>query len=165
MKVATFRWCERFRSAKHDVVAIAEVVASCGGRQRRERAVTDERILITEDKDFGQLVYASMRRTGGVIFIRFPARARRYLAVAVLDLGENNEENGLSGNFYSGPAGTRQDGPKSKRLKTWILGTKLLQPETRQKISAGLLRVTPRLLKRSPTQADEAAQPRYERAP
>ena len=42
-----------------------------------ERAVRGGRILITEDKDFGQLVYAKMQKTGGVIFIRFPARVRR----------------------------------------------------------------------------------------
>ena len=74
------------RSAKHDVVAIAEVSPRAEDDDVRERAVTDERILITEDKDFGQLVYASMRRTGGVIFIRFPARARRGLAAAVVDV-------------------------------------------------------------------------------
>jgi predicted nuclease of predicted toxin-antitoxin system len=74
------------RSAKHDVVAIAEVSPRADDDDVRGRAVSDERILITEDKDFGQLVYASMRRTGGVIFIRFPARARRNLAGAVLDL-------------------------------------------------------------------------------
>jgi len=47
----------------------------------KERAVRGRCILITEDKDFGQLVYAKMRKTGGVMFIRFPARvtARRWL--------------------------------------------------------------------------------------
>ena len=74
------------RSAKHDVVAIAVVSPRADDDDVRERAVSDERILITEDKDFGQLVYASMRRTGGVIFIRFPARARRGLAAAVVDV-------------------------------------------------------------------------------
>jgi predicted nuclease of predicted toxin-antitoxin system len=67
MKVATSRWYA-LRSAKHDVVAIAEVSPRAEDDDVRERAVSDERILITEDKDFGQLVYASMRRTGGVVF-------------------------------------------------------------------------------------------------
>jgi len=52
------------RSVDHDVIAIAEV----SPREEddvREKAVRDDRILITEDKDFGQLVYANMRRTGG----------------------------------------------------------------------------------------------------
>jgi hypothetical protein len=36
-----------------------------------ERAAGESRILLTEDKDFGQLVYASLQKTGGVIFILF----------------------------------------------------------------------------------------------
>lgn len=86
------------RSAKHDVVAIAEVSPRVEDDEVRERAVSDERILITEDKDFGQLVYAAMRRTGGVIFIRFPARARRQLADAVVDLVRQRGQR-LVGNF------------------------------------------------------------------
>src|SRR5688500_12389803 len=86
------------RSAKHDVIAIAEVSPRADDDDVREKAVSDERILITEDKDFGQLVYASMRRTGGVIFIRFPARARRNLAVAMLDVVRQRGER-LIGNF------------------------------------------------------------------
>ena len=41
---------------------------------------------MTEDKDFGQLVYASARTDGGVILIRFPGHARTALPQAVLDL-------------------------------------------------------------------------------
>ena len=51
-----------------------------------ERAVRGGRVLITEDKDFGQLVYAKMQKTGGVIFIRFPARVRRSLPVTVVEV-------------------------------------------------------------------------------
>ena len=53
---------------------------------RHERAVRGDRILITEDKDFGQLVYANMQKTGGVIFIRFPARVRRSLPATVVEV-------------------------------------------------------------------------------
>jgi predicted nuclease of predicted toxin-antitoxin system len=74
------------RSAEHDVIAIAEVSPREEDDDVREMAVKDERILITEDKDFGQLVYADLRRTGGVIFIRFPARARRNLAETVVEV-------------------------------------------------------------------------------
>ena len=74
------------RSADHNVVAIVEVSPREEDDDVRERAVRDDRILITEDKDFGQLVYANMRRTGVVIFIRFPARARRNLADTVVEV-------------------------------------------------------------------------------
>ncbi len=51
-----------------------------------ERAVREGRLLITEDKDFGQLVYAKMEKTGGVIFIRFRARVRRSLPATVVEV-------------------------------------------------------------------------------
>lgn len=36
-----------------------------------------KRILLTEDKDFGQLVFAYSRKTRGVIFIRYPVELRQ----------------------------------------------------------------------------------------
>jgi predicted nuclease of predicted toxin-antitoxin system len=44
------------RSADHDVVAIAEVSPREEDPFVMDRAVKDRRILVTEDKDFGQLV-------------------------------------------------------------------------------------------------------------
>jgi predicted nuclease of predicted toxin-antitoxin system len=61
------------RSADHDVLAIAEISPREDDRPVMERALGENRILLTEDKDFGQLGYAGLQRTGGVIFIRFPA--------------------------------------------------------------------------------------------
>ena len=49
-------------------------------------AVREERIVLTEDKDFGQLVYANAQQSRGIIFIRFPVHARKALPKAVLDL-------------------------------------------------------------------------------
>jgi hypothetical protein len=43
-------------------------------------------ILLTEDKDFGWLVFAGRMNPPGVIPIRFPASARNLLAQAVLKL-------------------------------------------------------------------------------
>ena len=86
------------RSADHDVVAIAEVSPREKDPSVMDRAVKESRILITEDKDFGQLVYARLQRTGGVIFIRFPARARRSLPGTVVELVRRRGES-LTGNF------------------------------------------------------------------
>jgi hypothetical protein len=41
-------------------------------------------VLITEDKDFGELVYASKLRTSGVVLLRFPADARSAMAEAAI---------------------------------------------------------------------------------
>ena len=51
-----------------------------------EMAFREKRILLTEDKDFGQLVYAHSQQSSGVIFIRYPATARKTLPKAVAAL-------------------------------------------------------------------------------
>ena len=38
-----------------------------------ENCDRERRVLLTEDKDFGELVYANTEPSGGVIFIRYPA--------------------------------------------------------------------------------------------
>jgi len=49
-------------------------------------AFREHRILLTEDKDFGQLVYAYSQQSSGVILIRYPANARKTLPEAVMAL-------------------------------------------------------------------------------
>ena len=57
-----------------------------------ELALSEQRILITEDRDFGRLVFASNHASGGVIFIRFSAARRPELPARVLDLIERHGE-------------------------------------------------------------------------
>src|SRR5260370_13562953 len=45
------------RDAGHEVVAIAEVARGATDEQVLERALEEKRVLITEDLDFGRLVY------------------------------------------------------------------------------------------------------------
>ena len=51
-----------------------------------DMAYSENRVLLTEDKDFGQLVYAHSQQSSGVIFIRYPASARKLLPNAVVAL-------------------------------------------------------------------------------
>ena len=99
------------RAEGHDIVAIAEISPREEDDDVRERAVKDDRLLITEDKDFGQLVYADMRSTGGVIFLRFPARARRSLPAEVVELVRQRGES-LIGNFTVIQPGRARSGRK-----------------------------------------------------
>jgi len=46
----------------------------------------EERVLLTEDKDFGRLVYLAGARRIGVILLRFPPGARRELCDTVKKL-------------------------------------------------------------------------------
>jgi len=49
------------RSAGYDVVAIAEIAPRTQDPEVIDLAVQQRRVLLTEDKDFGQLVYAELR--------------------------------------------------------------------------------------------------------
>jgi len=74
------------RSASYDVVAIAEVSPRIGDREVLKRARDEKRVLLTEDTDFGELVYADGFGSSGVILFRFPATARRAMAEAAIDV-------------------------------------------------------------------------------
>src|ERR1700736_4377606 len=73
------------REAGHDVVAIAEVARGATDEQVLERALNEKRVLITEDRDFGELVYARGRSSAGVILLRFHRRAFRTKPATVLE--------------------------------------------------------------------------------
>jgi predicted nuclease of predicted toxin-antitoxin system len=86
------------RAVGHDVVAIAEISPRATDEVVMELAIHEGRILLTEDKDFGQLVHANQAAAGGVFLLRFPARARADLPGAVVNLVERRGE-GLLGRF------------------------------------------------------------------
>ncbi len=73
------------REAGHDVVAIAEVAPGTTDDQVLERALHEKRVLITEDSDFGELVYGRGRSSAGVILVRFPTQARRAKPATVVE--------------------------------------------------------------------------------
>jgi predicted nuclease of predicted toxin-antitoxin system len=73
------------RDAGHDVLAIAEVTQGAPDEQVLECALNEKRVLITEDRDFGELVYAHGRSSAGVILVRFHSSVRRAKAPSVLE--------------------------------------------------------------------------------
>lgn len=74
------------RASGHDVVAVAEISPRVDDKVVMDLAIRERRILLTEDKDFGQLVYADRRASGGVLLLRFPAIARAALSKVVVKL-------------------------------------------------------------------------------
>ena len=74
------------RAAGFDVLAVADVTPRATDEAVIELAARDGRVLLTEDKDFGQLVYALGHSTVGVILIRYPGDARQSLPPDVLRL-------------------------------------------------------------------------------
>ena len=74
------------RAEGHDVLAVNEFQHRSVDKEVMELALTGNRILLTEDKDFGWLVFVGRVDSPGVILIRFPASARSLLAEAVVKL-------------------------------------------------------------------------------
>jgi predicted nuclease of predicted toxin-antitoxin system len=71
--------------AGHDVVAIAQVARGAADEEVLDHALNENRVLITEDRDFGELVYARGRSSAGVILVRFRSSARRAKPATVVD--------------------------------------------------------------------------------
>ncbi|GFP22095.1 hypothetical protein HKBW3S43_00356 [Candidatus Hakubella thermalkaliphila] len=86
------------RAAGYDVLAVSEVTCRSDDSELIAQAAQEQRILLTEDKDFGWLVFVSRADSPGVILIRFPGNARKALAQTVRQLVQENGE-ALSGCF------------------------------------------------------------------
>jgi predicted nuclease of predicted toxin-antitoxin system len=61
---------ERLRQDGHRVAYVAEMAPSTPDDQVLARANEDEAVLITSDKDFGELVYRQGRIHSGVVLLR-----------------------------------------------------------------------------------------------
>ena len=80
------------RAANHDVMAVSEISPRADDVYVMEFAGVEGRILLTEDKDCGQLVYAHGGKSVGVILLRYPARARERICDDVINLVERYGE-------------------------------------------------------------------------
>jgi predicted nuclease of predicted toxin-antitoxin system len=74
------------RAEGHDVTSVIEIFAGADDEVVLEVAGQEDRIFVTEDRDFGQLVYSGAGRNAGVILLRFPSGARERLPAAVVEL-------------------------------------------------------------------------------
>lgn len=72
-----FRVVVELRKAGNDVLAVAEKAPGSPDRGVIEIARKERRSLLTEDRDFGRLVFADRVEAGaGVLYIRCPERFR-----------------------------------------------------------------------------------------
>ncbi len=81
------------RGAGHDVRALAEETSRTDDVEVIALAAREQRVLLTEDKDFGWLAFVGGAGHEGVILMRFPGGERQTLAGSVTALvGEHGEE-------------------------------------------------------------------------
>ena len=88
------------RAAGHDVIAVAEIAPRSVDSDVIDLAVKEGRILLTEDKDFGTLVFAQGVKSTGVFLLRFPVFARKAIADDIVQLVEERGEK-LLGRFVT----------------------------------------------------------------
>ncbi|MBX7252704.1 MAG: DUF5615 family PIN-like protein [Candidatus Promineofilum sp.] len=86
------------RREGYDVLAVSEYTQRSDDQLLIEQAAREQRIFLTEDKDFGWLVYVSHASSAGVILLRYPANARSSMAGAVVQVAHEQGE-ALFGRF------------------------------------------------------------------
>ncbi len=67
------------RAAGFRVTAVSEVAPGANDNIVIDLANRERSILVTEDKDFGQLVYASGHESAGILLVRYPFSLRKKL--------------------------------------------------------------------------------------
>jgi predicted nuclease of predicted toxin-antitoxin system len=77
---------EALRAAGHDVLYVLETFPGATDDEVLSRAVEEGRILLTEDKDFGELVYRMKLPSSGVVLLRFGIGERDRKIARTLDL-------------------------------------------------------------------------------
>ncbi len=61
---------EHLRGTGHDVLAVGETLPQATDAQILAYAVSEQRILVTNDKDFGELVFRTGQAHDGVLLLR-----------------------------------------------------------------------------------------------
>ena len=86
------------RSAGHVVVAIAELRSGISDEEVLSLAQQDDALLITQDTDFGELVFRLRQATSGVLLVRLAgATAARKAELVTMAIEQHGSE--LAGSF------------------------------------------------------------------
>lgn len=59
------------RESGHDVLYVKEDMPGITDTEVLKTAYNEQRVLVTEDKDFGELVYRLKKEVHGIILLRF----------------------------------------------------------------------------------------------
>jgi predicted nuclease of predicted toxin-antitoxin system len=94
-----FRVVRALRTTGHDVTAVIETAPGAEDEVLVALAIREQRVLLTEDRDFGRLTYATAAaQPATVILMRFPSTARATLPAAIVDFIDKHGS-GLDGRF------------------------------------------------------------------
>ena len=82
---------ERLRQDGHDVVYVAELSPSIADEEVLQQANARSAILVTADKDFGELVFRQGLVHSGVMLLRFAGSANATKAAMVAEVCRDRE--------------------------------------------------------------------------
>jgi predicted nuclease of predicted toxin-antitoxin system len=77
-------FCLLLRESGHDVVYMSDVAPRATDAAVMSRANSENRLLLTEDKDFGNLVFRQGRPVPGVVLLRIASARRAQKAARLL---------------------------------------------------------------------------------
>ena len=89
---------ERLRAAGFDVASVQETTPGAPDKDILDAADSDDRVLVTEDRDFGELVVRQRLKVRGVILLeldRVPSAAEAELVADIVRIHANK----LTGNL------------------------------------------------------------------
>jgi predicted nuclease of predicted toxin-antitoxin system len=86
------------RADGHDILYAAETLRGVSDEELLTRAFAENRILLTQDKDFGELVYRLRRPALGLVLLRFDVGDRAFKIPRLRELLEESAER-LPGSF------------------------------------------------------------------
>ena len=90
----------RLRDAGHDVLSARESMRGQSDHAILARAISDHRVLVTFDKDFGELAFRSrLPATCGVILFRIAQRGRESHITRVVEALQSRDD--WSGAFWT----------------------------------------------------------------
>jgi predicted nuclease of predicted toxin-antitoxin system len=89
---------EALRVDNHDVLYVMESMRGATDEEILTRAFAEDRIVLTEDKDFGELVYRLRYPARGIILLRFDVSERTLKIPRLRSLLEESAER-LPGSF------------------------------------------------------------------
>ncbi|KCZ72785.1 hypothetical protein ANME2D_01220 [Candidatus Methanoperedens nitroreducens] len=92
---AVAQWLRR---QNHDVTSVFDEIRGANDREIIQKACEQDRILITNDKDFGEIIFREKKQHKGVILLRLEDE-RAANKIAVLNRLLENYEKSLPGKF------------------------------------------------------------------
>ena len=81
-----FAFVRVLRQNGYDVKAIVENMPGVSDLRVLESGFEERRVLLTEDKDFGEWIFAQKSATAGVILLRYPIETRLQMSLAMVEL-------------------------------------------------------------------------------